>query len=63
MSCLASIGAGLAGGDWDYIEQLMLAMVVKQKANVFIYLWVADEDCTRSEGCWDAASLLANAED
>ena len=56
------IGSGLAGCDWDRIEKLILAMMVKHKVNVFIYLWDADGDCSRSEGCWDAASLLADAE-
>ena len=56
------IGSGLAGGDWDRIEKMILAMMVKHKVNVFVYLWEADGDCSRSEGCWDAASLLADAE-
>ena len=56
------IGSGLVRGDWDRIEKLILAMMVKHKVNVFIYLWDADGDCDRSEGCWDAASLLADAE-
>ena len=58
------IGSGLAGCDWDRIEKLILAMMVKHKVNVFIYLWDANGDCNRSEGCcqWDAASLLADAE-
>ena len=55
------IGSGLAGCDWDRIEQLILAMMVTHKVNVSIYLSDADGDCARSEGCWDAASLLADA--
>ena len=39
------IGSGLAGGDWDRIEHLILAMMVKHKVDVPIYLWDADGDC------------------
>ena len=56
------IGSGLAGGDWGRIDRLILAMMVKHEVNVFMYLWDADGDCNRSEGCWDAAALLADAE-